>query len=88
MCGRYANHVEKMRGWADILGDWPEEFFTGFNVAPTQDAPVVTDDGVEVMRWGIIPGWAKDDSAGKYATFNARIETVKSKPEHLGSVRH
>ena len=85
MCGRYANHVEKLRGWTDILGDWPAEFWTGFNVAPTQQAPVVTIDGVEVMRWGIIPSWAKDESAGKYATFNARIESVKSKPSFRGA---
>lgn len=31
------------------------------------------------MRWGLVPSWSKEISA-KYATFNARIETIESKP--------
>jgi len=31
------------------------------------------------MRWGIIPPWSKEFGS-KYATFNARIETVANKP--------
>ena len=33
----------------------------------------------ESMRWGLIPGWAKDLKVG-YSTFNARADTVASKP--------
>lgn len=52
-----------------------------FNVAPTHDVPVVRDhdgkrEGV-LMRWGLIPSWAKDK---KIAQINARGDTVATKP--------
>lgn len=54
-----------------------------FNIAPTQLAPVVVsrDEGahVEAMRWGLVPGWAKDKKIGAKA-INARVETVVEKP--------
>jgi putative SOS response-associated peptidase YedK len=33
----------------------------------------------EIMRWGLIPSWAKDIKIG-YSTFNARADTVSTKP--------
>ncbi|MEK7214662.1 MAG: SOS response-associated peptidase, partial [Chloroflexota bacterium] len=33
----------------------------------------------EVMRWGLVPSWAKDPSVG-YRMINARAETVGEKP--------
>ena len=33
----------------------------------------------EIMRWGLIPHWAKDIKVG-YSTFNARADTVSTKP--------
>jgi putative SOS response-associated peptidase YedK len=33
----------------------------------------------EVMRWGLIPRWAKDIKAG-YSTFNARADSIADKP--------
>jgi putative SOS response-associated peptidase YedK len=52
-----------------------------FNVAPTHQVPVVRDydgkrEGV-LMRWGLIPSWAKDK---KMAQINARGDTVATKP--------
>ncbi|HET9651972.1 MAG TPA: SOS response-associated peptidase family protein, partial [Usitatibacter sp.] len=40
-----------------------------FNIAPTQDAPVIrlTREGgreVALLRWGLVPFWAKDLEAG------------------------
>ena len=79
MCGRYANHVEVMGEWLGILGDWPGESATGFNVAPTQPVPVACNDGTRTMRWGLVPRWSKE-AAPKYATFNARLESAADKP--------
>jgi putative SOS response-associated peptidase YedK len=31
------------------------------------------------MRWGLVPSWSKEIS-NRYATFNARIESIESKP--------
>ena len=52
-----------------------------FNVAPTQTMPVIvrhSPNSVELMRWGLIPRWAKDPSPG-LRTINARAETVAEK---------
>lgn len=79
MCGRYANHVKAMHRWTKILADWPKDVETGYNVAPTQTIPVVTREGTQAMRWGLIPAWAKDEKIA-YSTFNARLESAKEKP--------
>jgi putative SOS response-associated peptidase YedK len=54
-----------------------------YNIAPTQDIPVVrlTDAGRELttMRWGLIPSWSKDANSGPLL-INARSETVSEKP--------
>ena len=59
-----------------------------FNVAPTQQVPVVVDDPrrFEVMRWGLVPFWAKDPRIGR-RTINARAETVASKPAFRAAFR-
>jgi putative SOS response-associated peptidase YedK len=51
-----------------------------YNVAPGTSMPVVIHDTanrVELMKWGLIPFWAKDPKIG-YNTINARAETVAS----------
>ncbi|HTL38794.1 MAG TPA: SOS response-associated peptidase [Kofleriaceae bacterium] len=55
-----------------------------FNVAPTQDAPVVAlRDGVrtlEMMRWGLVPFWAAKAGAAKPPLMiNARVEGIETK---------
>ena len=53
-----------------------------YNLAPGQIAPVVVgeESGVlKLMRWGLVPTWAKDTSIG-YKMINARAETVAEKP--------
>jgi putative SOS response-associated peptidase YedK len=79
MCGRYANHVKQMGQWADLLQDWPEDAALGYNIAPTQMIPAFTAEHSLAMRWGMVPPWSKEPST-KYATFNARSESVAEKP--------
>jgi putative SOS response-associated peptidase YedK len=53
-----------------------------YNVAPGATMPVVVRDDtnrVELMKWGLIPFWAKDPKLS-YKTINARAETVASSP--------
>jgi putative SOS response-associated peptidase YedK len=54
-----------------------------YNAAPTQRMPVVriVDDKRELalLRWGLIPSWAKDPKIGN-SLINARGETVAEKP--------
>jgi putative SOS response-associated peptidase YedK len=56
-----------------------------YNVCPTTTIDTILDqDGkrrLERMRWGLIPSWwSKPLKDMKFATFNARAETVATKP--------
>jgi len=57
-------------------------FSATYNAAPTQTLPVVVDHPngkrIELMKWGLIPVWAKDEKIG-YKLINARSETVFEK---------
>lgn len=79
MCGRFANHVHDMHRWEAILQDWPEDVALSYNVAPSQTIAMFTQDGGQGARWGLIPSWSNEIHS-KYATFNARIESVSDKP--------
>lgn len=55
-----------------------------WNLTPTRPMLVAirSEDGKRVgkmMRWGLLPHWAKDDKLS-YSTFNARSEEFTSKP--------
>lgn len=99
MCGRFvvAGAADDLVALFDIdlVGeDLPED---SWNVAPTDRVPVVIDardrndpDGppvrrLEPARWGLVPAWAKDMTAGARA-INARIETAAEKPAFAKAV--
>jgi putative SOS response-associated peptidase YedK len=67
-----------MVGWANELKEWPD-IKPSFNRAPTTQVAAFRSPYGESMRWGMIPGWSNTFDS-KYATFNARIETVAEKP--------
>ena len=87
MCGRIALFTPpaKMAKFLDAtLGaDVDPEGHPSFNLGPTQRIDGVrVSDGARILerfRWGLIPSWAKDASFGS-RTFNARAETVATKP--------
>lgn len=65
-----------------MLGEMPESWNERFNIAPTQLAPIIRDPSsraVEMVRWGLVPYWAKDPKIG-YSLINARAESVADKP--------
>jgi putative SOS response-associated peptidase YedK len=85
MCGRYSitTPVEGLRQLFRFAGP-SLNLQPRWNVAPTQDAPVVrlAKDGqreLRMLRWGLVPFWAKDIS-GAARMINARGETVADKP--------
>jgi putative SOS response-associated peptidase YedK len=87
MCGRFARKStqEVLADWFGVeLEDMPW-FAPSFNVAPQSVQPVVRvnrDAGnreFALMRWGLVPQWAKDAKIG-YNTINARAEEAASKP--------
>ncbi|HEX4331635.1 MAG TPA: SOS response-associated peptidase [Usitatibacter sp.] len=62
-----------------------------YNIAPTQEAPVVrvAGDGARelaLLRWGLVPSWAKELAAGT-KMINARAEGVEAKPAFRAAAR-
>jgi putative SOS response-associated peptidase YedK len=59
------------------------EILPSYNVAPTQEIPVIIqyedERHIKKRHWGLVPFWAKDISIGS-RMINARMETVTSKP--------
>ena len=87
MCGRFARRStrEVLAEWFGVdLEDQPQ-FSQSYNVAPQSVQPVVRlerDSGkpeFALMRWGLVPFWAKDAKIG-YSTINARAEEAAKKP--------
>ena len=85
MCGRY-RLTAKERYLRDHFGvDGDLSWAPRWNIAPTQQVPVVRQDRKEpqrtfaLLRWGLIPFWAKDASIG-FKTINAMSETASEKP--------
>lgn len=79
MCGRYVNPAtaEAERVFAVHLIRW--QFERSYNVAPTQQVPVVRrSEGQReglMMRWGLVPFFARGVPP-KYSTINATIEKL------------
>ncbi len=92
MCGRYSltTAPEALRRLFDF--DTTPNLQPRYNIAPTQSAPVVrpaANGGRELamLRWGLIPSWAKEASIGS-KMINARSETVAEKPSFRSAFRH
>lgn len=92
MCGRYTSEGVDIPTLVERFNaqNTPEAYQPNHNIKPTQDAPVVLEhDGereVHLMRWGLVPPWAKDPKIG-YKMFNARAETVGEKPAFKSAFR-
>ena len=90
MCGRYTLIAD--------LGDLAQRFefdgtdFSydpGYNIAPTESVLTVRNvEGREaaLMRWGLVPFWAKDPKIGT-RMINARAETVAEKPAFRNALK-
>src|ERR1700735_3901607 len=90
MCGRYVNPetAEAERYFAVHLIHW--KFDRSYNVAPTQEVPVVRLTGGQrealMMRWGLVPFFARGVPP-KYSTINASIEKLTDAPSWRGPWR-
>jgi putative SOS response-associated peptidase YedK len=86
MCGRYrlSRRKQIVEEYFDGVSDEPD-WSPRFNIAPTQPVPVIRQNPKEpvrelsLMRWGLIPSWAKDAS-GAARMINARSETAAILP--------
>ncbi|MGH7909536.1 MAG: SOS response-associated peptidase [Thermodesulfobacteriota bacterium] len=92
MCGRMTLTTDKddLQSRFGYTYDSRVLFKLRYNIAPSQDSPVVTvkeDNRVLIMmRWGLIPFWAKEASIG-YKMINAKAETVHEKPSFRKSFK-
>jgi putative SOS response-associated peptidase YedK len=90
-CGRYVLQVKaKDLAKRYNVAKTPDGIRENFNVAPGQSLPVVIEpqEGgrrIEMMRWGLVPVWAKDPKIG-YKLINARDDTIFDKPMWRGAV--
>jgi putative SOS response-associated peptidase YedK len=80
MCGRYVSPDDAAieREFTLVRHEW--QFPASYNVAPTQDVPVVRvgESGERtgaLLYWGLIPFWAKGVQP-KYSTINATVEKL------------
>ncbi|MGV8998320.1 MAG: SOS response-associated peptidase [Parvibaculaceae bacterium] len=98
MCGRFTQAMT----WAElvalyklVLDDYPthpaSNFPPRYNIAPTQPVAMIRLNHAQqreftLMRWGLVPSWAKELPAT--ALVNARADTVADKPSFRGAFRH
>lgn len=99
MCGRFVL-VPSLRAMQNLFGyrvdpEYPARLIDAghrYNIAPTQPIAVIDAglDGVRhvrLVRWGLIPSWAKEAKT-QSLLFNARAETAADKPSFRNAMRH
>ena len=86
MCGRYSLHsspdvIALMFGLSEIPAYQPR-----YNIAPAAQVLIVRQNEAAMVRWGLVPRWAKDPAVGARMN-NARAETVAQKPSFREAYR-
>ena len=96
MCGRYASSrrpEDLIEEFEVVENRVASPLEADYNVAPTKEVYAVvqrppsreSDEPAQrqlrVLRWGLVPSWAKDPSIGN-RMINARMETVAEKPAY------
>ncbi len=94
MCGRFGLFTD-LAELVELLGfelAMPADAYTPrWNIAPTTQVLAITESSGDrtgsLMRWGLIPRWAKPETAFKRPMFNARSETVAERPTFRDSFK-
>lgn len=97
MCGRYAASRDK----ATLIEEFQiqrspaADLAPDYNVAPTKEVYAVVERPAKdehpqerelaVVRWGLVPSWAKDPKIGS-RMINARVETLTEKPAYRSAI--
>jgi putative SOS response-associated peptidase YedK len=82
MCGRFVriSSIPEIAKRFNVKKPFLPEISPSYNIAPNQEVIIINNtEGRQLLpcRWGFLPSWAKDISAG---IINARAETVAEKP--------
>jgi putative SOS response-associated peptidase YedK len=91
MCGRYVIAYDPQTLVSGFSLTRIQPFERRWNVAPQSAVPVVyeTREGervAELMRWGLVPHWARDPAIGAKLS-NARSEGLADKPSFRQALR-
>jgi putative SOS response-associated peptidase YedK len=86
MCGRIAltPKLEKIIEQFGVTAVNLDDLVPSYNVAPSKLVSIITyaekvqKRQIELMKWGLVPGWAKDPKIGS-KTINFRAESVATK---------
>ena len=90
MCGRFALTSDESHICKHFRVNLSTPIKPRFNIAPAQKLLVIRlqsethEHTSSLVRWGLIPSWAKDQSIGALLT-NARSETAFTKPSFRDS---
>ena len=85
MCGRFSQTASPEAIAQQFELTDPPLFTPRYNVAPSQPLAAIRIDPdratrtLVMLRWGLIPSWAKDPKIG-FQCINAKAETVAEKP--------
>ncbi len=87
MCGRFTLtfDIQRVASIFHVASSLSTETGPRYNIAPTQGVVTVVRDNptaeahLELLRWGLIPSWAKEETIGA-KMINARAETLAEKP--------
>ncbi len=90
MCGRYTAKWD-LRAFSQEFETPTPLFGPNYNIAPQSDVPIVRLRGDEretaIVRWGLVPSWAKSPESLQAIMFNARSETLAEKPTFRNAVK-
>jgi len=96
MCGRFAFWASRKRLKEEFDLPYPEEALPDlpahYNIAPGTDIPAIRQlperpRELVLLRWGLIPSWAKDEKNG-YRMINARAESLTQKSAFKNAFRY
>ena len=92
MCGRFAFYSPSEATAALFGVDTAIAVEPRYNIAPGQNIAAIRKAGnsgqreLAMLRWGLVPSWAKDPAIGN-RMINARAETVAEKPSFRAAYR-
>jgi putative SOS response-associated peptidase YedK len=90
MCGRFTFQPPEESYRQFHIINRLDSLIPRYNIALGQMVPVIIANSprqVVLMRWGLIPHWAKDAKTA-YKMINARVETLTQRPAFRGLLSH
>lgn len=84
MCGRFTL-TKSIDEIIDIINLVPPlDYQVSYNIAPSENVLVLSENKLTNMKWGLVPSWSKDN---KKFMINARADTIFEKPSFKESIK-